>query len=187
MSEKVKTFKPIKNLSRDPNGSLSYEPFTANGNKYLFVKPGDEISIKVWLQYQQLSIVAGFGRTFADIVSELQKAQEVLGSDQPLAKSRIEVILRLDSLVKGILDLSRERYEKSLYLVSLFVYREGENPDDWSMAIAERNIQDWIEENMSLDDFFLYCSNLIKGFRETYRELWAREENTRVELSGATS
>jgi hypothetical protein len=47
-------FKPIKILDRDQNGGLAYTPFTANGVKYKFIKPGDPIGAKKWTMYEQM-------------------------------------------------------------------------------------------------------------------------------------
>ncbi len=64
MNETKEQFRPIKKLARDANGGLSYEPFTANGNTYRFIRPGDPIGIQKWTEYEKLKIVVGTGQTF---------------------------------------------------------------------------------------------------------------------------
>ena len=171
MSEKVKTFKPIKNLSRDPNGSLSYEPFTANGHKYCFIRPGDPLGIRKWTEYEKLKIVVGTGQTFAGIVEAFKLITDLAAQDKEFSKIRTELILLADSYRKGVLDMSKDRYNKAFYLCTIFIYREGDDPYQWDINTAESYIADWVEENMSEQDFFLFCKILIPGFSKVFQEL----------------
>ena len=157
MSEKVKqNFKPIKNLGRDQNGGLSYEPVEANGNKYHFLRPGDPLSIKKWTHYEKLKIVVGTGQTFAGIVEAFTKITDLAGAD---------------SYRKAILDFSRERYNKAFYLCTIFTYRENDDPYDWNESRAEQYIADWVAENMNEQDFFFFAMLLTPGFAKVLSEL----------------
>jgi hypothetical protein len=192
MSEKTKekTFKPIKKLGRDPNGSLSYEPFTANGNTYHFIRPGDEIGIKKWTEYEKLKIVVGTGQTFAGIVEAFKQITDLAGADKEFAKIRTEVILLADSYRKAILDMSAARYNKAFYLCTIFIYRAGDDPYSWDLNRAESYISDWVAENMSEQDFFLFAMLLIPGFGKVFQDLnaAAAEQAERLaKLSGGTS
>jgi len=192
MSEKTKekTFKPIKKLGRDPNGGLSYEPFTANGNTYHFIRPGDEIGIKKWTEYEKLKIVVGTGQTFAGIVEAFKQITDLAGADKEFAKIRTEVILLADSYRKAILDMSAARYNKAFYLCTIFIYRAGDDPYSWDLNRAESYISDWVAENMSEQDFFLFAMLLIPGFSRVFHELSAEAQvqaERLAKLSGVTS
>ena len=192
MSEKTKekTFKPIKKLGRDPNGGLSYEPFTANGNTYHFIRPGDEIGIKKWTEYEKLKIVVGTGQTFAGIVEAFKQITDLAGADKEFAKIRTEVILLADSYRKAILDMSAARYNKAFYLCTIFIYRAGDDPYSWDLNRAESYISDWVAENVSEQDLFFFAMLLTPGFSRVFQELnaAAAEQAERLaKLSGGTS
>ena len=192
MSEKTKekTFKPIKKLGRDPNGGLSYEPFTANGNTYHFIRPGDEIGIKKWTEYEKLKIVVGTGQTFAGIVEAFKQITDIAGADKEFAKIRTEVILLADSYRKAILDMSAARYNKAFYLCTIFIYRAGDDPYSWDLNRAESYISDWVAENVSEQDLFFFAMLLTPGFSRVFQELnaAAAEQAERLaKLSGGTS
>ena len=183
MSEKVKqNFKPIKNLGRDANGGLSYEPFTANGHKYHFLRPGDPLSIKKWTHYEKLKIVVGTGQTFAGIVEAFTKITDLAAQDKEFSKIRTELILLADSYRKAILDMSRERYNKAFYLCTIFTYRENDDPYDWNESRAEQYIADWVAENMNEQDFFFFAMLLTPGFAKVLSELKEEAERQTEKL-----
>lgn len=178
--------KPIKPLPKNAAGQLTYEPFTANGNKYLFIRPGSEIGIKKWTHYEQLKIVVGTGQTFQGIVQAFNEIGLTAASDKPFAEIRKEVILSADSYKKGILDMSRDRFNKAFYLCSLFIYREGDDPYDWSLEKAEEYITDWQEERISESDMFFFAMLLIPGYNNVFQELRAEAERQAEKLSVVT-
>ena len=187
MKEKDKTdFKPIKHLPRDPNGNISFEPFEANGHKYFFIRPDDPKGIEKWTEYEKLKIVVGTGRTFENIVRGYQELQNLLGSDKPLADIRTEAILLVDSYKRAVLDMSKERYDKALYLCTIFIYRDGDDPYKWDMNRAEQYIGDWKEERLSEQDFFLHSLISIHGFNSTLQKLSEEAKKQAERLSVVT-
>jgi hypothetical protein len=189
LKEEKQTFKPIKKLARDGNGALSYEPFTANGHKYHFIRPGDEIGIRKWTEYEKLKIVVGTGQTFAGIVQGHQQMNDLLGADKAFSAIRTEAILLNDSHKKAVLDMSKDRYNKAFYLCTIFIYREGDDPYKWDLNTAESYIADWSAENMSEQDFFLFCKILIPEFNKTFQGLKEAAEKQAAQLeklSGGT-
>ena len=187
--EEKQTFKPIKNLARDPNGGLSYEPFEAGGHTYHFIRPGDPLGIKKWTEYEKLKIVVGTGQTFAGIVEGHKQMNDLLGSDKAFSAIRTEAILLNDSHKKAVLDMSKDRYHKAFYLCSIFIYRDGDDPYQWDINRAEQYIADWQEERISEQDFFLFCQILIPAYNKVLQE-YKSEADKRAEqlakLSGGT-
>lgn len=175
-------FKPIKKLARDPNGGLSYEPFTANGNTYHFIRPGDEIGIRKWTEYEKLKIVVGTGQTFSGIVQAFQQLVSLASEDKAFKDIRTEIILLADSYKKSVLDMSKDRYNKAFYLCTIFIYRAGDDPYTWDMNRAESYIADWVAENMSELDFFLFCQILIPGYSRVLLELKEEAERQAEKL-----
>lgn len=189
MNETKEQFKPIKKLARDQNGGLSYEPFTANGHTYCFIRPGDEIGIRKWTEYEKLKIVVGTGQTFSGIVQGYVEMNNLLGADKAFSTIRTEAILLNDSQKKCVLDMSKDRYNKAFYLCSIFIYREGDNPYYWDLNQAESYISDWLAENVSEQDLFFFAMLLIPGFNRVYQELSeeaAKQSEKLEKLSGAT-
>ena len=172
-------------LPKDPSGVIL--PFETPKYKYKVIKPGDPIGIARFLEYEKLQIPAGIGFTFAEIVEQLQRVERLLGSDKPLAEVRTEAILLVNSLRRGIVDLSRTRFSKTLVLATIFIYREGDDPKTWDMETAEDYLDDWQEAGISEQDFFLYCLAMVSGFSETYKNTKAEIEETEAALSGIIS
>lgn len=179
MSDK---FKEITHLKKDGNGALTYEPFTANGNKYRFIKPGDPIGIKKWTMYEQLKVVVGTGKTFAEIATYLKDHKTLLGADKPFAEIRVEAILETDSLQKSIVEMSKERYNQAFYLCSIFIYKDGSDPYEWDFEKAGEMIADWEAERISEVDMFFFASLLIPGFRAIFKELQEEAERQTAKL-----
>lgn len=186
MSEKKQTFKPIKNLARDANGGLSYEPFEANGHKYHFIRPGEPLGIRKWTEYEKLKIVVGTGQTFAGIVEAFKQITDLAAQDKEFSKIRTELILLADSYRKAVLDMSKDRYNKAFYLCSIFIYREGDDPYGWDINRAEQYIADWLAENINEQDFFLFCQILIPGYNKVLSELRSEAERQAEKLSVVT-
>lgn len=160
---------------RDAEGNLTFEPFISNGKKYRMIRPGTPIGIKKFSEYRKLSVVVGTGATFANIMKENKEIIDLLSSDKPLAQVRRECILRLDTMQKGILDMSKARFEKAFYLASLFIYPDGGDPMFWDMDYAESMIEDWsvdVDEN----DLLFFSLSLIPAFNLILNDLKERAE-----------
>jgi len=166
----------IVRFERDGNGNMTYVPFKANGKKYKFIKPGDPIGIAKWSEYKKLSIVVGGGVTFADLVIGLREHKKLLGSDQPFSDIRSEAIIWADSQMKGLIDLSRARYDKSFYLASIFIYEDGTDPYEWSNDLAERMVEDWAIGRVSEEDLFFFAMLQIPAWKAIFQELSEQAE-----------
>jgi len=185
MAEQVTKYK-ITELEKDPNGGLAYTPFMANGKKYRFIKPGDPIGIRKWTEYEKMKVVAGVGKTFADISTYLREHKNLLGSDKPFSEIRTEAIIATDSVQKGIIEMSKERYTQAFYLCSIFIYEDGKNPYHWDFQTATEMIRDWEEENISEIDLFFFASLLIPGYRQIFKELQEAAEAQTARLLAVT-
>lgn len=162
--------KPV-NFDRDPNGNLTYEPFTANGKTFRFIKPGDPIGIAKWSEYQRLQIVVGGGVTFADLIVGLREHKKLLSSDQPFSDIRSEAIVWADSQIKGLIDLSQHRYDKAFYLATIFIYEDDTDPQIWDMNIAAKMVEDWAVGGVNEQDLFFFAMLQIPTWSTVLNEL----------------
>lgn len=163
--------KQLVSFDRDANGNMTYKPFTANGTRYNFIKPGDPIGIDKWTEYQRLQIVVGGGVSFNDLILGLREHKKILSSDQPFSDIRSEAIIWADSQIKGLIDLSQSRYHKSFYLASLFIYEEGTDPYLWSMDIANKMLEDWAIGAVNEQDLFFFAMLQIPAWSQIFDEL----------------
>jgi len=163
--------KQLIHFARDPNGNMTFEPFKANGKTYKFIKPGDPIGIDKWSEYQKLQIVVGGGVTFADLIVGLREHKKLLSSDQTFSDIRSEAIVWADSQIKGVIDLSQSRYDKSFYLATLFIYEDGADPYAWDMDMAGRMIEDWVSGGVNEQDLFFFAMLQVPAWRQILNEL----------------
>ena len=163
--------KQIKNFARDQNGNMTFEPFTANGKTYKFIKPGDPVGIDKWAEYQKLQIVVGAGVTFADLIISLREHKRLLSTDQPFSDIRSEAIVWADSQIKGLIEMSQARYDKAFYLCSIFIYEDGADPYEWDMDMAGRMIEDWAIEGINEQDLFFFAMLQIPAWKAIFAEL----------------
>lgn len=166
----------IVRFDRDANGNMTYKPFKANGKTFKFIKPGDPVGIAKWSEYQKLQIVVGGGVTFADLIVGLREHKALLSSDQKLSDIRSEAIVWADSTIKGLIDMSQARYDKSFYLASIFIYEDGKDPYAWDMEIAGRMVEDWAIGRVSEEDLFFFAMLQIPAWSQILSELSERAE-----------
>ena len=166
----------IVKFDRDANGNMTYAPFRANGKTYKFIRPGDPVGIAKWSEYQKLQIVVGGGVTFADLIVGLREHKALLSSDQKLSDIRSEAIVWADSTIKGLIDMSQARYDKSFYLASIFIYEDGKDPYAWDMEIAGRMVEDWAIGRVSEEDLFFFAMLQIPAWSQILSELSERAE-----------
>lgn len=176
---------PIRNLEKDAAGNLL--PFKTSKHAYNPIKVGAPIGIRRWTEYEKLRIVLGTGKTFSTLLEVIQSVELLLASDKPLPEIRLEAILTLNSLRRGLVDLSQSRFNQAFYLATIFIIREGDDPLNWSLELAERYIEDWASEGISEHDLFFFALNTVTGFREHYKIIKAeldREAERLSDISG---
>lgn len=166
----------IVKFERDANGNMTYAPFKANGKTYKFIKPGDPIGIGKWSEYQKLQIVVGGGVTFADLIVGLREHKALLGSDQKFADIRSEAIIWADSTIKGLIDMSQARYDKSFYLASIFIYEDGKDPYAWDIETSSEMVENWAVGRVDEQDLFFFAMLQIPAWQQILSELSEQTE-----------
>lgn len=168
--------KQLVSFARDSAGNMTYEPFEVNGKKFRFIKPGDPVGVEKWKFYEELKIVVGAGATFAQLITGLKAHKDLLASDQPFSEIRAEAIVWADSMMKGLIDLSKSRYDAAFYLCSIFIYRDGADPYEWSYEMAEEMIKDWADGGLDEQDLFFFAMLLIPAWQGIFKELQEQAE-----------
>lgn len=182
MAEQVRK---VRELETDASGILL--PFKTKNGKYNIIRPGDALGISRFTQWEKLSIVGGVGKSFSAIADALKNIETLLGADRPFAEIRTEAILAVNSMRRGIVELSAERYNQGLYLASIFIWKEGTDPLEWDYNTATEWIQDWQEEGLSEVGFFSFALATVSGFQKRYSELKAAVEREAGALSAVSS
>lgn len=162
----------VKELLKGPDGVLL--PFETQKHKYQIIRPGDPLGIKKWTQYENLKIVVGTGKSFAALEESLREIEKGLAQEGEFATLRLEAIHAIHSLRMSILENSKARFGYALYLATIFTYREGSDPLEWSLPQAEEYISDWQDFGVNEHDLFFFALSTIDGFKKIYRDL--REE-----------
>lgn len=176
----------LTRFERDANNNLTYAPFEANGKTFRFIKPGGSIGIEKYKHYSDLKIIVGSGVAFPDLISGIMAHQSLLASDQPFSKIRTEAIVWADSMIKGLIDMSKTRYDKAFYLCSIFIYYDGDDPYKWDYDLAERMIQDWIAGGVDEQDLFFFAMQCVPGWSGILSELQA-DAQSEAERNAARS
>jgi hypothetical protein len=180
--DEINETKVIRDLPKDQSGVLL--PFTTKKGKYNVIRPGDPLGFIRWGEYERLSLVMGTGKTFSQLITELDEIEKMLGADRAFADIRVESILKVNSLKRGIIDLSKARFSKAFYQASVFIWRDGDDRLAWDMATAEDYIQDWAEEGLNEQDFFGFAALTVNGLIPIFRKFEAERRQTEVNLSG---
>lgn len=175
----------IRALEKDADGVIL--PFKTKKGKYFIIRPGEPLGIQRWMEYERLKIVLGTGKTFTGLIESIHAVEKLLGSDKPLAEIRLEAILTLNGLRRGLVELSKERYNYALYMATVFIYREGDDPLTWSQTKATEYIEDWAKEGLSEVDFFGFALSTVTGLREIYNGLKQEMDREAERLSGIST
>lgn len=172
----------VKELGKDQNGIIT--DFETAKHKYRVIMPGKPLGIVRFTAYESMKIVFGTGNTFEGLMSALERLEKTLGGDQPFAEIRVDSILLVNSLRRGVLDMSKARFNQALYLASVFIYREGDDPNEWNFETATDYISDWAENGLSEQDFFFFAATVTSGFLQFYRKARAANIAEMERLSG---
>lgn len=172
-------------MKKDEQGILL--PFETAKYRYKVIRPDQPLGIQRWTEYEKLKIVLGAGKTFSAIIEAVEQVERLLGSDKPLAEVRVDAILTLNALRRGMVELSQARYNQAFYLASIFIYREGDDPLTWDIGRATEYIDDWAEEGLSEQDFFSFALATVSGFGEMYQRLKGQMREQEAALSAIST
>jgi len=174
-----------KELPKGADGLMT--DFETAKHRYRVMRPGEPMGIQRFTEYEKLQSVFGFAQTFAGLLEVFTELETLLGADKPFSQIRTEAILLVNSAKRSIVDMSAARYNKALYLATLFIVREGDDATKWDMHTAESYIQDWAEEGLSEQDFFMLSASAVRGFKETFNKIKSEVSREEARLSAITT
>lgn len=176
----------IKLLPRLANGQIS-TVFVANGRNYTFINPKDGIGIARYTTMSQLLIPFMNGKRsyeeiqkyWFDVVPEVMGVQVEDNPTNALRKCQHIIAQRIYAFTDAMGDISKERYDISMFICAVFIIRDGEDLRRYSFSEAESKIEDWIEEGYNPHDFFGIASSLSNTFRAEFE---ARKEAAKRQM-----
>jgi hypothetical protein len=173
------------NLQRDDAGNLL--PFSTPKHNYTPIKIGNPVGVTRWTEYEKLAIVLGTGKTFSQIIEWMEGHEKQLAANKDFAEIRLECILEVNSLRRSFVEMSQARSSYAFYLATLFIVEDNDPaPLEWSIAKADKIIEDWRTSGVNEQDLFFFALNLVVGYKEFYKKERARAEAEAERLSVIT-
>lgn len=138
---------------------LSTKSFTANGTRYYIE---DTRSIDRWVFEQQLTIEAGFGVEFDEMLKAWKDVYGMLNK-QNFADSAVTAY----NMINGITKLF-QREPTILKFCALFINTAEEDRRTIDSDMITRKIEDWKAEGLAIEGFFEFSLLRVRGLGEGY-------------------
>ena len=165
----------IRTLETDGTGVLV--PFKTEKHKYNVIRPGEPMGISRWTEYTKLSIVLGTGKTLSALIEAFKEIELLAVENRKYEELKLDIVLLANSHRRGLIELSKARYDYGLYQASLFIVREGDEGKDWSYDLANEYIDDWKADGISEQSLFFFAIKTVVGLSEQVSKL--KEEASR--------
>lgn len=137
----------------------STKSFTANGTRYYIE---DTRSIDRWVFEQQLTIEAGFGVEFDEMLRAWKDVYAMLNK-QNFADSAVTAY----NMINGITKLF-QREPTILKFCALFINTAEEDRRTIDADMISRKIEDWKAEGLAIEGFFEFSLLRVRGLGESY-------------------
>ena len=157
--------------------------FTIAGRTFYILDPAEGIGIQRSTMFERSLVSLGFGRSFSSLFDTLQEADLAMYGEIPMIERFQKTSLLIRSMMTSIVEFGEERFSLAFYIATLFVVEDNEDLTTWEKPKAEEKIQFWNDQNLSEPDFFFLTANFIGGFRKRYKEVKAKEDLLRADIS----
>lgn len=147
----------------DANGNYE-RTFKANGVEYFILSPEDGIGVFRYGKLSQLSTGVHFTGGLGDQVNNWARVVGMLNEFSRGQNNLDEIFALCRSQAEGIKEASKEVFDISLWLCSLFVVRKDEDLSKWITAEQEQKINDWNTEGIHELDFFALARLGVNAF-----------------------
>jgi hypothetical protein len=172
----------IISLQKDQAGNIL--PFKTKDYKYIPLTPGSPMGMKRYSEYQKISTLVGLDFSFEGMLKAFEHIETTITDDRPFQEVRREILLYCNSIRQKVIDTGSSRTEKAFIMATLFFYREGENPNDWSAEWAEDVVTDWKEAGVSEEDILFFCLARIRGLNAALNVIQKEQQQEAERLSG---
>jgi hypothetical protein len=159
-----------KSLPRDENGELKSH-FQANGKTYRILSESDMFPISRWGLYSKFTAQYLSGQDFQGMYHTLSGINDTVNGYADRTKVFTDIVLSIKAAMEGLMEMSKVRFDSSLYLSTLFILSDGEDITEWSLADADIKIEDWSKEGYRVDDFFTLAGNMAVLYLKELRRL----------------
>ena len=136
---------PVRPLPKNPKEDILFlDPETCDtffspiSKKWYFVEPriNELTTLRVQVLEKRL-IELGFTADFLSITKNLRTAMQLINKGQPN-----DAYTTLQNMLTGLTDLDNKT-DISLWVCSVFIYEEGENPWEYSETLAIEKMKAW--------------------------------------------
>jgi hypothetical protein len=156
-------------LEVDNAGNL--KDFATPTAQYRVIPLGSPLGINRYTAWRKLCAGFGVGQTPTDIIEGFRKIQLLILDDKKLAEVRRDIVLLTDSYIKGVVEMTRRRFDQAFWVCSCFIYREGDDPNQWDDKKAERDIADWADSGVDENVLFFFAANKTSGMRQLFNDV----------------
>lgn len=136
--------------------------FTANGKKYYIETT---LSYARWMEYEKLQVEIGFGLQISTMFDKLKECYQLLNENR-FADSAVFI----RDMMTGVANNIDSRTPTVLQMCALFINHENEDRRVYDNKLMDNKIQDWIDEGISMQSFFLLGLNLIPDYITILKE-----------------
>lgn len=152
-----------KRLPRNPENGYFKGDFEANGKRYFIAHPENGFPLSRDSAFGKFMAMYWYGGTFNTPISRRAKMDEVINGIQTGKYQWTDLALANKEETDAITQLSKAKFDFSLYLCTTFIFEDGEKlTDPWEQARADAKIQDWQE--YAREDFFELATVFIAAY-----------------------
>lgn len=146
--------------------------FTANEREY-FVEP--HLSAERYMKLQEFQMELGHGINLKKVIEQLQELKSMMNKAE-FVKSAVLI----HNLESGLISVNNKEQLPVLKLCTLFINTKDEDRRKFDEKEMERKIEDWKEEGISIDSFFLLangiCHGLLKNSSDSFLKSSKKKE-----------
>ena len=154
----------------DPNTGAFVSQFDTKEHRYYIRTAADGVGMRRYVELKKGLSMVGFNASLPEQLAGLRRIKEA-------ANTLVTQKPRLDNLFVEIhnqemaLNAVNRKWDYSYYGCTLFIIREDEDLTKWDEALAEQKIEDWAENNIHEQDFFLLSMLYQARLSEWWKEL----------------
>jgi hypothetical protein len=146
-----------------PEGSERF--YSEKSGKWYFVEYNiNEIMLKRYEILEKFLLEMNFSMTAEHLTRNIFNAMKMIKEGESN-----DAYVILHNIAQGITDM-RTKHMVTMWVCSVFIYREGEDISDWSKQIANEKIEDW--KSSFNTGFFLQLRNrMFKELENTWNTI----------------
>lgn len=180
------TNKTTKHRPATKHIDLNKSSFMANGREYFIM---NDLSLARFCEYQKIAAELAFETGFKGVFDTLRSIYDACSSGNDIIAANHKCRELAYNQMNSIKDFQDRPHPRVLYFCSLFINRQGEDVGRFDARVSESKVNDWVEEGLAVEDFFVLAASFIPSFRKIYGEFnpHVQREDKEVSLNEKTS